>query len=317
MWRYVVKRLLLMIPVMLGVSLMIYCIMDLAPGDIVDIKGGEEGMTAEQEAELRAYYGLDKPLLIRYIKYMGRFIFHGDLGTSYRTKEPVTKLYFSKLPASLKLSLTSELVCFLMAFPLGIIAAIKHGSLIDNGSMVLGLLGLSIPNFWLGLMLIIWFSLQRKWFPSGGDDGTILCLILPAITIGTGRMASLCRTVRSSMLDVIRQDYLVMARAKGAGEKRVVMRHALKNAFIPILSVLGGQLAAALGGSALTETVFSWPGVGRLVIDSINGRDVPAVTGILIIKTIAIGVVNLAVDLLYAFVDPRLKSHYARGRKKK
>lgn len=316
MYRYVFKRLLLMIPVILGVSLMIYCIMDLAPGDIIDIKAGDNIMTEEQEAAMRAHYGLDQPILIRYLLYMNNLL-HGDLGTSYTYNEPVMKLYLQRLPHTIKLALASVFVSFILSIPLGIIAAVKHGSLIDNSAMILALLGLSIPNFWLGLMLIILFS--NKWgiFPSGGDEAGIKSLILPAITIGTGLMAALTRTTRSSMLDVIRKDYLRTARAKGALERRVIFRHALKNAMIPILTILGTQLTGILGGSVLTETVFSWPGVGRLVVDSINGRDVPTATGLLIMKTIVMSFIVLIVDLLYAVVDPRVKARYSKGGKKK
>ena len=316
MHRYVLKRLLLMIPVVLGVSLMIYCIMDLAPGDIISIKAGDDILSEEQEAALRAKYGLDKPLLIRYLYYMGNLV-QGDLGTSYTYNEPVMKLYLQRLPHTIKLAFASLLVSFSLSIPLGIIAAVKHGSLIDNAAMVLALLGLSIPNFWLGLMLIIYFS--NKWgiFPSGGDEAGIKSLVLPAITIGTGLMAALTRTTRSSMLDVIRKDYLRTARAKGALEKRVIFRHALKNAMIPILTILGSQLTSVLGGSVLTETVFTWPGVGRLVVDSINGRDVPTATGLLILKTIVMSFIVLIVDLLYAAVDPRVKARYSKGGKKK
>lgn len=180
--------------------------------------------------------------------------------------------------------------------------------------MVLALLGLSMPNFWLGLLLIIAFSLHLGLFPSGGMSG-LSSIVLPAITIGTGYTAIMTRTTRSSMLDVIRQDYLRTARAKGVSEKAVIRRHALKNALIPIITVVGTQMAACIGGSVLTETVFAWPGVGRLIIDSVNQRDVPAVTGSIIMTTIMISVILLVIDLLYAFVDPRIKAQYARGGK--
>ena len=178
-------------------------------------------------------------------------------------------------------------------------------------AMVVALLGLSMPNFWLGLLLIIAFSLQLGLFPSGGMDG-IRSVILPAITIGTGYTAIMTRTTRSSMLDVIRQDYLRTARAKGVPEKVVIRKHALKNALIPIITVIGTQMAACIGGSVLTETVFAWPGVGRLIIDSVNQRDVPAVTGSIIMTTILISILLLVIDLLYAFVDPRIKAQYAK-----
>ena len=317
MWRYVVKRLLYLIPVIIGVSLLIFVLMDLAPGDIVTLKIGEDAAMSEEEiAELYAAYNLDKPLPVRYIEYMQHFI-RGDLGDSYATGEPVLELYVSRLPATLRLALASILVSIIISIPLGILSAMKRGSITDNLSSFGMLLGLSIPNFWLGLVLIIFFSLTLHWLPTGGDKGTIEYLIMPAITLGTALTAQLGRTTRSSMLDVIRQDYLRTVRAKGAGERYVIWRHALKNALIPILTIIGTQLAAALGGSVVTETVFAWPGTGRLLMDSINGRDIPMVTGILLIKTIVMSLIMLAVDLLYAAVDPRIRAQYIRqGRKK-
>ena len=317
MWRYVVKRLLYLIPVIIGVSLLIFVLMDLAPGDIVTMKIGEDALLSdEQIAELYAVYNLDKPLLVRYLDYMKGFL-QGDLGTSYTTGEPVLELYLNRLPATLKLAFAAVLVSIIISIPLGILSAMKRGTLTDNTASFGMLLGLSIPNFWLGLVLIIFFSLTLHWLPTGGDKGTLDYLIMPAITHGTALTAQLGRTTRSSMLDVIRQDYLRTVRAKGAGERYVIWRHALKNALIPILTIIGTQLAAALGGSLVTETVFAWPGTGRLLMDSINGRDIPMVTGILIIKTIAMSLIMLIVDLLYAAVDPRIRAQYIRkGRKK-
>lgn len=314
MHRYVIKRLLLLIPVIIGVSLFIFVSMDMASGDVTDSLGGED-MTEEQLHELRERLGLNDPVLVRYARYMWGLL-HGDLGKSMITGTPVMDMYRQKLPATMKLATATTIIAVSMSLPLGIFAARRHGSLADNVAMVGGLLGLSIPNFWLGLMLIIVFSLYLGWLPSQGDEG-ILSLILPAITVGTGHMASLTRTTRSSMLDVIRSDYLRTARAKGVPEKQVINKHALRNALIPIITVVGSQYAAALGGATLTENVFSWPGLGRLLIDSLNSRDTQVVTGVVIMKTILISVILLLVDLLYAFVDPRIKSQYSRGGKKK
>ena len=316
MWRYALKRILYMIPVLIGVSFLIYFLMDLAPGDIVTLKMEEGGLTEEEVAELYAMYGLDKPLMVRYVNYMADFV-RGDLGTSYTTGEPVLELYLSRVPASTKLALASVIVSVIISIPLGILAAMKHGSLTDNVASVGMLLGLSIPNFWLGLVLIILFALNLHLLPSGGNESGLASLILPAFTIGTGQAAALGRTTRSSMLDVIRQDYLRTIRAKGASERRVIWGHALKNALIPILTVLGTQFAATLGGAVITETVFSWPGSGRLLVDSINGRDVPTVTGVLILKTMLVSLILLAVDLLYAMVDPRIRAQYSKKKGKK
>ncbi len=315
MLRYAIKRVLLMIPVVIGVSFLIYCIMAFAPGDIVSVTTGEDNLTEEQIEELRAYYGLDQPLVVRYFNYMNHFI-HGDLGTSYITGKPVLDSFLQRLPATLKLAIASMIVSLLISIPLGIYSAVKHGSLQDNVSMIFAMLGLSIPNFWLGLMLIIAFSLYLGLLPSGGSTG-FSSIILPAITTGTGLTATLARTTRSSMLDVIRQDYLRTARAKGVAEKSVILKHALRNALIPIITIAGGQFAACLGGSVVVETVFAWPGVGRLIVDSVTSRDTPMVTGCIIMKSTIIGVIILIVDLLYATIDPRIKAQYAKGGRRK
>ncbi len=208
------------------------------------------------------------------------------------------------------------MVSVIISLPLGIISALKRGTLIDNTSMVLALLGLSIPNFWLGLMLLIAFSLKIPIFPSGGARNGIMSFILPAFTVGTGMTASLTRQTRSSMLEVIRADYLRTARAKGCSENTVIMKHALRNALIPIIAVTGGQIAATLAGSAITETVFALPGVGRLVVTSINDMDVNMVTGCVTLKAMITAFIMLGVDLLYALVDPRIKAQFAKGGKK-
>ena len=315
MYRYVIKRLLLMIPVIIGGSFLIFVIMDMAPGDAVDLMA-PEGATAEDLDAIRHDLGLDQPVIIRYVKYMGGML-HGDLGVSYVSKTDVFDTYMQKLPATIKLSFASILVSVILSVPLGIYAATKQGSIQDNISMILAMIRLSMPNFWLGLLLIIAFSLKLGWFPSGGDQ-TLSSIVLPAITIGTGLMATLTRTTRSSMLDVLRQEYLRTARAKGVPEKIVVSSHALRNALIPIITIIGTQLAGVLGGSVLTETVFAWPGVGRLIVDSLNMRDTPLVTGSIIMTTILLSIILLLVDLLYAVVDPRIKAQYMtkRGKKK-
>ena len=312
MGKYIGKRLLMLIPVIIGVSFLIYFIMDLAPGDVIS-QLAPDNATTEQIEALRAQYGYDRSVFYRYAIYM-QGLFRGNLGVSFLTGQPVWEMYMQRLPATLSLTLGAIIVSIAISLPLGIFSAIHNGSLGDNAAMVLALLGLSMPNFWLGLLLIIAFSLHLGLFPSGCMSG-LSSIVLPAITIGTGYTAIMTRTTRSSMLDVIRQDYLRTARAKGVSEKAVIRRHALKNALIPIITVVGTQMAACIGGSVLTETVFAWPGVGRLIIDSVNQRDVPAVTGSIIMTTIMISVILLVIDLLYAFVDPRIKAQYARGGK--
>jgi len=307
MHRYVIKRLLMLIPVIIGISFLVYFVIDLAPGDIISQIAPEDA-TIEELEQLREEMGLNKPILLRYLDYM-KGMLRGDLGTSYITGEPVFESYMRRLPNTLKLAFASIFVSVVISIPLGIISAVHQSTWKDNVTMVIALLGLSMPNFWLGLLLIILFSLKLGWFPSGGY-GTFAHIVLPAITVGTGLTAMLTRTTRSSMLDVIRQDYLRTARSKGVPERKVIRKHALKNALIPIITVVGTQLASCLGGAIITETVFAWPGVGRLILDSVNSRDIPMVTGCIIMKTITISIILLIVDLLYAVVDPRIKAQY-------
>jgi peptide/nickel transport system permease protein len=307
-YRYVIKRLLMLVPIIIGVSFLIYFIMDLAPGDIISQMAGEG--TDAQIQVLRHQYGYDRSVFYRYVMYMKNLV-QGNLGTSFLTNKPVWDMYRERLPETLKLALGALVVSILLSIPLGILSAVRSGTLWDNAGMVLALLGLSMPNFWLGLLLIILFSLKLGWFPSGGDTG-FLSIILPAITIGTGHVAIITRTTRSSMIDVIHQDYLRTARAKGVPEKYVIRKHAFKNALIPIITIIGTQMSVSLGGAVLTETVFAWPGVGRLIIDSVHQRDVPTVTGAIIMTTILISIMLLIVDLLYAYVDPRIKAQYLR-----
>lgn len=311
MHRYILRRILMMIPVLIGVSFMIFFIMDLAPGNAIDMMGD---LTAEQEAAMISLYGYDRSVFYRYFLYVNNLL-HGTLGTTVITGQSIATLYFQRLPATLVLALGTIVVSHLISLPLGIFSAVHSGSLWDNGSMVLALIGLSMPNFWLGLMLIILFALTLGWLPSGDFTG-FKSVILPAITVGTGHTAMLTRTTRSSMIDVIRSDYLRTARAKGVPEKTVIRKHALRNALIPILTVSGTQLAGCLGGAVITEAVFSWPGVGRLIIDAINSRDPNAATGYIIMTTLLTSVLLLIVDLLYAYVDPRIKAQYTKGAKK-
>jgi len=303
-----------MIPVILGVSFLVYFIMDMAPGDVISVIAGDQNLTTEQLAELRASYGLDKSVFVRYLLYMKNFL-RGDLGTSYITHKPVLQSFMEKFPATLMLTIASILVTIIISIPLGIYSALKRGTIKDNVALVLALLGQSIPSFWLGLILIIVFSLNLHWLPSGGIGG-IKNVILPALTMGTGMTAILTRTTRSSMLDVLRQDYLQTARAKGVPEKKVILKHALSNALIPIITIAGSHFAYCLGGSVLIETVFAWPGVGRLIVDSLNSRDTVMVTGCIILKSTIIGFILLLVDLLYAVIDPRIKAQFAKGYKR-
>lgn len=309
MIRYILKRLLLMIPVILATSLLIFFAMSLTGGDPA-IYLAPENATDAQIQQIREDLGLTDSFPVRYLKYMAGML-RGDLGTSYVTKRDVFKTFIDRLPNTLQLAGASVLIATLIAIPLGIYTAMNQNTWKDTAGMVFALFGVSMPNFWLGLMLIILFSLKLGWLPSGGKTGP-LSLILPSVTVGLGLAALITRTTRSSMLDVIRQDYIRTARAKGCSEKRVIRKHALGNALIPIITVIGMQLSNVLTGSVLAETVFSWPGIGRLIFDSISKRDTPMVTGSIIMCSVLMVVVNLLVDIIYAFFDPRIKAQYMK-----
>ncbi len=309
MGRYLLKRLLLMIPVVLITSLVIYGAMNLTGGDPA-LALAPDNATEAQVEMIREELGLNDPFIVRYLKYMGGML-KGDLGTSYVTNKDVFKTYMQRLPNTLELGCASVFVAVLIAIPLGIYTAINQNTWKDNVGMVFALFGVSMPNFWLGLMLVLLFSLRLHWLPSSGRNG-LASLILPALTVGMGLAALITRTTRSSMLDVLRQDYMRTARAKGADERRVIFRHGLKNALIPIITVIGMQLSNVLTGSVLAETVFAWPGVGRLIFDSISKRDTPMVTGCIILSCVLMSLVNVLVDVLYAFFDPRIKAQYVR-----
>lgn len=313
MLRYVFKRVLMLIPVILGVSLLVFVLLDLAPGTVIDVIAGD--YTQEELEALEKELGYDRSVFYRYGKYMLNLL-RGDLGTSYIYKMKVWDLYIQRLPATMVLAGASVLLSIVLSLPLGILAARKRGTLVDNSITVVALLGQAMPNVWQGLMTMVIFSLYLKWLPSAGFDSP-LAIIMPALTIGTGLMATLTRTTRSSMLDVIRSDYLRTARAKGVPEKKVIGKHALKNALIPIITVIGTQLGNTLGGSVVTENLFSWPGVGRLTIDAVKSRDATTVTGCIIMSVVMISVLQLIVDLTYALVDPRLRAQYSSGGKKK
>ncbi|CBK76695.1 ABC-type dipeptide/oligopeptide/nickel transport systems, permease components [[Clostridium] cf. saccharolyticum K10] len=308
MVKYVIKRLLALIPVVIGVTFLVFMIMQLAPGDAAKLILGESA-TQEQVEELREEMGLNDPAIIQYGRYMVNFV-QGDLGTSYSTKRPVAEEVFSRFPYTLNLSIVAGVISIILAIPLGILAAVKQNTWFDNISMIVSLIGVSMPIFWLALLLVLCFSLKLGWFPVQGAESW-KSYILPAISLGFMNMAAIARTTRSSMLETIRQDYIRTARAKGVSKRQVIMKHAFKNALIPTITVCGIQLGQLLGGSVLTETVFAWPGIGRLLVQSINARDVPMVLGCIIVMTVCFSVVNLLIDLLYGFVDPRIRSMYS------
>lgn len=307
MYKYVVKRILLLIPVLLGVSFLVFTIMSFTPGDPAQLILGESA-PKEAVAQLRLEMGLNDPFIVQYLRFVKNAVV-GNFGQSYTTGREVFGEIFSRFPNTLILAVLGIIIAVCIGIPLGIISATRQYTLIDSVSMIGALLGVSMPVFWLGLMLILTFSVNLRWLPSGGFDG-LKSLILPSITLGVGSAAIITRMTRSSMLEVIRQDYIRTARAKGVAEKVVINKHALKNALIPVITVVGLQFGGLLGGAVLTESVYSWPGVGRMMVDAIRQKDTPTVLASVIFLAVTFSVVNLAVDILYAYVDPRIKSQY-------
>lgn len=308
MVKYIAKRALMMIPVLLGVILLVFFIMNLASGNAVLLILGENA-TEEAVAVKTQELGLDQPILVRYLNYVADLV-RGDMGTSYFSSRSVADEVLSRFPATLKLAVVSAMISTLLAIPLGIFAAVKQNTLFDNFSMILSLVGNSMPAFWLALMLMMLFAEKLGWLPAQGMNDGWRSYVLPAISIGFINMAAIARTTRSTMLETVRQDYIRTARAKGVDEDVVVMDHAFPNALIPTITVIGVQFGNLLGGAILVETVFAWPGLGRLMVQSVNNRDVPLVLGCIVILSISYSVVNLLVDLVYGFVDPRVRSMY-------
>lgn len=316
MHKYILKRILMLIPVLIGVTFLVFFIMALRPGDPAIIILGD-GATDESVAQLRDELQLDDPLLVRYASYMADLL-RGDMGKSYKNQLDVMDQILQRFPNTVLLAVTGMFVALLIGIPIGILSAKKQYTFIDNISMIAALIGVSMPNFWFGLVVVTIFSLGLGWLPSSGLGegivGGLKSLILPALTLGTGAAATVTRMTRSSMLEVIRQDYISTARSKGIKEAQVTHRHMFKNALIPIITVVGLQFGYLLGGAVLTETVFSWPGLGRFMVDAIKTKDTPIVLGTVIFMSVVFSMVNLGVDILYAFVDPRIKSQYSSGK---
>ena len=316
MYKFVLKRLLQLIPVIIGVTFIVFFIMNLAPGDPAAIILGDQA-TAEALAMKREELGLNDPLLVRYFNYMKNLL-RGDMGTSYKNNIPVWNQVIDRLPNTAILAVAGIFIALLFGIPIGILSAKKQYSLLDNISMVAALIGVSMPNFWSGLLLVMMFSLTLGWLPSqgmgsGGVIPVLRSIILPSLTLGINSMAMVARMTRSSMLEVIRQDYISTAQAKGLNDHVITTQHMLRNALIPIITAVGLQFGHLLGGAMLAETVFSWPGLGRLMVDSIKSRDIPMVLGCVVFMATMFSIVNLIVDIVYAFVDPRIKSMYKKG----
>ena len=313
MLRYIVKRVLLMIPVLLGISFLIFTLMYFTPGDPAQMILGDEA-TVEQVEALREEMGLNQGFFARYINYMVG-IFHGDLGTSYVSKLPVWEEIASRLPVTVKVALFVMLFAVIIGVPVGILSAVRQYSIIDSLTRLAALLGITMPSFWLALLLVLLFSVNLKWLPASGLYGPEY-YIMPILSISAVSVATITRTARSSMLEVVRQDYIRTARSKGQRESVVIFRHALPNALIPILTIVGIQFAGGLGGAVVNEQIFAIPGVGKLMVDAIKARNYPLVQGSVLVLAVLQSLVNLVIDILYAFVDPRIRSQYVRKRKK-
>jgi len=307
LFKYILHRLLLLIPVLIGVSFVIFFIVNLAPGNPAQMIAGPEA-DMETIARIEEELGLNKNIFVRYGEYMLNLL-QGDLGTSYYSDDKVFDRYIERLPATLLMSASFIVVAVVFSLPLGIIAAVKQYSIFDRIASVVAMICVSMPNFWLGILLILLFSAKLGWLPSGGFDHWY-SIILPALTIGWQMCALMTRMTRSSMLEVIRQDYINTARAKGLSEKVVIVKHALRNALIPIITSASSLFVDGIGGSVVVETIFSWPGVGKLVIDAVGKRDLNMVIGCVIMTTILVTLFNLLIDIIYAIVDPRIRSSY-------
>ncbi|OPZ38363.1 MAG: Glutathione transport system permease protein GsiC [Synergistetes bacterium ADurb.BinA166] len=307
MLKYITRRILFLLPILIGVSFIVFTLLYLTPGDPARMVLGDQA-TEEAVREFRDKEGLNDPFLVQYGRYVYKAV-QGDIGRSYMTRLPVAREIMNAFPYTVKLALFSMLIAIVLGIPFGIISAIKQYSLFDSVMMIFAMVGLSMPVFWLGILLILFFSVHLRWLPSSGFN-TIAAMILPSVTLAAQSIAIVTRMTRSSMLEVVRQDYIRTVRAKGQKESVVIWRHALGNALIPVVTVVGLQFGNLLGGAVLTESIFSIPGVGRLMVDAIKMRDYPLVQGGVLFIAVAFSLVNLLVDLLYAWLDPRIKAQY-------
>jgi dipeptide transport system permease protein len=333
MLRFILTRLSLVIPTFFGMTLLAFFLIRLVPGDPIETLAGERGIDAARHAKLLHEYGLDRPVLVQYGIYIGK-VLHGDLGKSIITQEPVIREFLALFPATIELALCAILFALLLGIPAGIVAAVRRNSVFDHGVMATSLTGYSMPIFWWGLLLILLFSVQLGWTPVSGrmdvkyfiepktgfllidslmsdDKGAFLSaarhLILPTIVLGTNPLAVVARMTRSAMLEVLGEDYIRTARAKGLPPFKVIGVHALRNALIPVVTVIGLQVGVLFTGAILTETIFSWPGVGKWLIEAINRRDYPVLQGGMLLLGVIVMTVNLIVDVAYGFINPRIR----------
>jgi ABC-type dipeptide/oligopeptide/nickel transport system permease component len=305
MIAYIAQRLAHAVPVLVGISVLSFLMLHLIPGDPVQVFAGDKPLTPERAEVLRHQYGLDRPLVVQYLDYASHAL-RGDLGVALRSQRPVLDSILEVLPGTAQLTLAALAIAALAGITLGVLAAIAHGTWLDTAAMGLAMLGISTPVFYSSLLLILLFSFTLAWLPATGQGG-VERLIMPALALGLSSSAVLARLVRSSMLEVLHQEYVTTARAKGLAPPPVVLRHALKNALIPVVTMLGLQLGALLGGAVVTETIFSRPGIGRLAVDAILNRDFPLVQGTVLVAASVYVLVNLAVDISYAVIDPRIR----------
>ena len=304
MTKYIIKRLLCLIPVILGITLLIFFIMDMAPGDPAATILGDAA-NEESIALLREELGLNDPFFVRFFRYVFDAL-HGDFGRSYSTNVPVMEEIAVRFPVTLKLAVFGILLSLVVGIPIGIISAVRQYSLLDYSTMLFTLILTSMPGFWLGMLLLMLFSLKLGWFPATGAVGWI-SFVLPTITVASRSMANIARMTRTTMLEVLGQDYVRTARAKGANEKRVIFKHSLKNALIPVITVAGTNFGSLMGGAVLIETVFAMPGLGTLLVNGVRSQNTPIVMACVLVIAISFSLINLIVDLLYTWLDPRLK----------
>jgi ABC-type dipeptide/oligopeptide/nickel transport system permease component len=304
MAAYIRRRLLQSVLVIWGVSVLVFFLLRLAPGDPATLLLAETA-TPEQIQEVREKWGLNDPIPVQYVVFLSHAL-RGDLGDSLFFKEPAITVLLERMPATLQLSAAALLFSLAVAIPMGMMSALRRDSFWDYFGTGLAMLGQAIPPYWLGIMLILVFSVWLGWFPTSGR-GTIWHLVLPAVTLGSVLMALITRLVRSGMLDVLGEDYIRTARAKGLHERRVIIRHALRNILIPLVTVVGLQMGALFGGAVITESIFAWPGVGRLALQAINARDYPLVQASVLFISVIYVFINLAVDILYVYLDPRIR----------
>ena len=304
MLRYVVRRVLLAVPVLIGVATLVFSLIHLVPGDPAQAMMGD-GASPQDVAELRKNLGLDQPLLTQYVSFL-RHAVTGDLGVSFRTGQPVTTMIAERVPATAELALASMFVAIVIAVPLGVVAAVRRGTAVDVGAMTFALAGVSIPNFWLGPLLAIVFAVELGWLPVSGR-GTLAHLVLPSVSLGLALAAILARMTRASLLDELNELYVRAARARGVSRSASIAVHALRNSMVPLLTIVALQFGAVLTGAVITETIFAWPGIGRLLIQSIGFRDYPMVQGCILLIAVTYVTVNLVTDVLYGVLDPRIR----------